>query len=223
MLRRLWQLLFPPRCILCRRLLPKDQTDLCHDCRKNAPEVTNEKFKYSFLARWCAVWYYTDNVRGSLLRYKFYRHRSYAAVYGRLLAMKLQRTGMDKFDILTWVPVSALRRWTRGFDQAESIARAVGRELGVPAVRTLKKIRHTPPQSGQSNAAARRANILGAYRVTNPGEIQSKRILLLDDILTTGATVSECAKTLSLAGAGEISCGVVALAPHSDKETQISQ
>lgn len=217
MLHRLWQLLFPPRCILCRKILPKDQTDLCHHCRRNAPEVTNEKFKYSFLARWCAVWYYTDDVRRSLLRYKFYHHRSYAGVYGRLLAMKLQRNGMDKFDVLTWVPVSALRRWTRGFDQTESIARAVSQELKVPAVKTLKKIRHTPPQSGLSSAAARRANVLGAYRVTAPDQVRNQRVLLLDDVLTTGATVSECAKMLSLAGARDVTCGVVALAPHSDK------
>lgn len=217
MLHRLWQLLFPPRCILCRKILPKDQTDLCHDCRKNAPEVTNEKFKYSFLARWCAVWYYTDDVRRSLLRYKFHRRRSYASIYGRFLAMKLQRTGMDNFDVLTWVPVSALRRWKRGFDQTETIARAISRELRVPAVKTLKKIRHTPPQSGLSSAAARRANVLGAYRVIYPETLLGKRILLLDDVLTTGATVSECAKMLSLAGAKDVTCGVVALAPHTDK------
>lgn len=217
MLHKLWQLLFPPRCILCRCLLTKEQTDLCHHCREHAPEVTKEKFKYSFLARWCAVWYYKDDVRNSLLRYKFGRKRSYAAVYGRLLAMKLQRTGMDQFDVLTWVPVSLLRRWKRGFDQTESIARAVSRELGVPAVKTLKKIRHTPPQSGIGDAAARRANVLGAYKVTDPDIVRGKTVLLLDDILTTGATVSECAKTLRLAGSGDVSCAVVAVAPHSDK------
>ncbi len=217
MLRRLWDLLFPPRCVLCRTLLSKEQTDLCHHCREHAPEVTREKFKYSFLARWCAIWYYKENVRGSLLRYKFYGRRSYADTYGRLLAMKLQRQGLDDFDVLSWVPVSLLRRLKRGFDQTELLAQAVSRELGVPAVRTLKKIRHTPPQSGISGAAARRTNILGAYRVTDKALVADKRILLLDDILTTGATASEAAKTLCLAGAREVSLGVVAVAPHADK------
>lgn len=217
MLYRLWALLFPPRCVLCRRFLTKEETDLCRHCREHAPEVTKEKFKYSFIARWCAVWYYKDDPRKSLLRYKFGRRRSYAAIYGRLLAMKLQRTGMDGFDVLTWVPVSALRRWKRGFDQTEALALAVARELGVPAVKALKKIRHTPPQSGIRNAAARRANVLGAYKVTQTDAVRGKTVLLLDDILTTGATISECAKTLCLAGAESVSCAVVAVAPHSDK------
>lgn len=217
MLHRLWAILFPPRCILCRRLLSKEQTDLCHHCREHAPEVSKEKFKFSFLARWCAVWYYKDDVRNSIIRYKFYRRQSYGDVYGRLLAMKLQRCGLDDFDVLTWIPVSALRRWKRGFDQTENIALAVARELGVPAVKTLKKIRHTPPQSGIASAAARRANVLGAYRVTEAALVRDKRVLLLDDVLTTGATASECAKTLCLAGAREVFLGVVAVAPHADK------
>jgi len=216
MLHRLWHLLFPPRCIFCRKLLKNEETDLCHHCRESAPEVIKEKFKYSFIARWCAIWYYKDNVRGSILRYKFYGRLSYAEIYGRILAMKLQKTGQDDFDVLTWIPVSFLRRIKRGFDQTEHITMAVAKELGVPAVRTLKKIRHTPPQSSIPTADARRANVLNAYRVIDPTVVRGKKILLLDDILTTGATASECAKTLCLAGAGEISLGVVAVAPHAD-------
>ena len=216
MLHRLWAILFPPRCILCRKLLGKEETDLCHHCRENAPEVTKEKFKYSFIARWCAVWYCKDNVRGSILRYKFYRRQSYAEIYGRLLAMKLQRTGLDDFDVLTWVPVSFLRRMKRGYDQTEILTKAVAKELGVPAVKVLKKIRHTPPQSSIPTADARRANVLNAYRVMAPELVRGKHILLLDDILTTGATASECAKILRLAGAEEVSLGIIAVAPHAD-------
>ena len=218
MLYRLWQFLFPPKCILCRSFLTKDETDLCHRCREKAPEVGKEKFRYNFVARWCAVWYYKDDVRNSLLRYKFSRKRSYAGPYARLLAMKLRHTGMDAPQVLTWVPVSTLRRWKRGYDQTQTLAMEVARELGIPAVKTLKKIRHTPPQSGISDAAARRANVLDAYKVTDPALVRDKSILLLDDILTTGATVSECAKTLHFAGAREVNCAVVAVASHSDKK-----
>ena len=132
--------------------------------------------------------------------------------------MKLQRNGMDQPEVLTWIPVSTLRRWKRGFDQTQLLALATARELGIPAVKTLKKIRHTPPQSGIGKADARRANVLGAYRITDPALVRDKSVLLLDDILTTGATASECAKTLLLAGAREVSCAVVAVAPHSDKK-----
>lgn len=215
MLHRLLSLLFPPKCILCKTLLTKDETDLCHTCRTHAPEFTKAKFKLSFVAQWTAVWYYKDTVRQSLLRYKFYGRRSYAPAYGRLLAMKLQTARLDDFDVLTWVPVSRQRRWARGFDQTQLLAEAVGRELGTQPVMGLKKIRHTPPQSGIKGPAARRANVLGAYRVTDPQLILGKRVLLLDDILTTGATASECARMLLTAGAKEVWVACVAAASHN--------
>ncbi len=218
MLRRISQLLFPPKCVLCKALLTKQETDLCHNCRQNAPSFIKGKIKFSFLARWTAVWYYKDNVRLSLLRYKFSGRRSYAGAYGRLLAMQLQSRQFDDFDVLTWVPVGPRRRRKRGYDQVQLLGKCVARELGVPLKRTLKKIRNTPPQSGIPNAASRRANVLGAYKAVDTGTWQGKRILLLDDIITTGATASECAKTLLLAGAKEVTCAAVAVASHDKKQ-----
>lgn len=217
MLKRLGAFVFPPKCVLCGKLLQEDETDLCHNCRKDAPVFTKEKINFSFIARWTAVWYYKDNVRLSLLRYKFSRRRNYAPCYGRLLAMKLQNSRLDDFDVLTWVPISRLRFFQRGFDQVEILASAVAFELGIPAVKVLKKIRHTPPQSRLKSAAQRRANILGAYRVINGDAVQGKRVLLLDDIITTGSTVSECARMLILAGAGEVRCAAMAVAPYDKK------
>ena len=123
--------------------------------------------------------------------------------------MRLQQRDWE-YDILTWVPVSRLRRLTRGYDQVELLAKAVGKELGVAPVPTLKKIRHNRRQSGIHSEAERMANVLGAYRVLSPGEIRGKRILLLDDVLTTGATSGECARMLLTAGAKEVHCAVIA-------------
>ena len=215
MKEQILQVLFPPKCILCRRLLRKDEMDLCHSCRADSPVFSRENFRFSFIARWTAVWYYKDTVRASLLRYKFHNRRSYADAYGRLLAMKLQTEGMDDFDILSWVPVSRLRRLKRGYDQVELLARAVARELGVPCVPTLVKVRNTPPQSRIPDAAGRRANVMNAYRAKDPKTVSGKQVLLLDDIITTGATVSECAKTLLISGAKEISTAAVAVAAHN--------
>lgn len=217
MLERLLAILFPPKCVLCGRLLPKNETDLCHTCRIEAPEFQKSKIHFSFLAGWTAVWYYKGDVRHSLLRYKFYNVRSYASCYGRLLAMKLQTQQMERPDLLTWVPVSSARRRKRGYDQVELIAQAVAKELGVPLTKTLKKTRNVPPQSGIHGAAARKANILGAYAPISPPMLKGKRILLLDDIITTGATVSECARVLQTAGAKEVFCGAVAVAAHDTK------
>lgn len=217
MFHKITALLFPPKCVLCRKILEKNQTDLCHDCRTAAPEFGKAKSSLSFVAQWTAVWYYKDDVRKSLLRYKFYGHRNYALSYGKFLAMKLQQEGFADFDVLTWVPIGPLRRFRRGYDQDELLAIAVGAELGRPATQTLRKIRNTPPQSGLTNISRRRANVLGAYRAVNPEEIRGKRVLLIDDIITTGATVSECARVLLTAGAKEVICAAMAAASHDTK------
>ena len=208
----LMHLLFPPKCILCGTLLKKNEQDLCRECRLDSPEYPYRKERIPFLDSFTAVWYYEDKVRRSLLRYKFHHTRSYADGYGRLLAMKLLQTNPDGFDCLTWVPVSRLRKLRRGYDQVELLAKAVGRELGMAPVPMLKKVRHNPPQSGLSDAAKRRANVLGAYREINREQISGKRILLLDDVLTTGATAGECARVLLTCGAKEIHCAAVAAA-----------
>ncbi len=209
--RWLCKLLFPPKCVLCKSLLTKSETDFCTVCYQNAPECEKSRFRFSFLAGWTAVWYYNDKVRSSILRYKFYGKRHYAPAYGRRLALKLQADGLDSFDILTFVPISPLRKLVRGYDQVALLTDAVGTELGVTHQRTLRKIRNTPPQSGIKDPARRRANVLGAYVALSPQSLRGKKILLLDDIITTGATASECARVLLTAGAKEVYCAALAV------------
>ena len=83
-------MLLPPKCILCGKVLHKDELDLCRTCRVEAPEYPQGKLKLQFIDSFAAVWYYDNDVRKSLIRYKFYRARHYAIGYGRLLAMKVQ-------------------------------------------------------------------------------------------------------------------------------------
>ena len=208
----LMELLFPPKCVLCGTLLKAGETDLCRTCRTEAPEYPNRKIKLQFLDSFAAVWYYEGNVRRSLLRFKFQNARSYASCYGRMLAMKLLREYPEGFDVLTWVPVSRLRRLRRGYDQVELLAKAVGAELGMTPVPMLKKIRNNRPQSRLDSVSARRANVLGAYKLLDGAQAKGKRVLLLDDILTTGATAGECARMLLSAGAKEVHCAAVAAA-----------
>ena len=220
MLQRLLNIFFPPKCILCNRILKDEETDLCADCRKNQPLYGKHKIKLSFLAQWTGLWYYKENVRSSILRYKFYGRRSYGSAYGRLLAMKLMEDGWNDSDVLTWIPISRRRKRMRGYDQVEIFARVLAVELETELVSVLKKTRHTKPQSTLGDAAHRRANILGAFTVTDPALIFGKRVLLLDDILTTGATASECARVLLTAGAKEVKLATLAVASYektSDK------
>jgi len=215
--RRLTALLFPPKCVLCGKLLEDRETDLCGQCRRETRSHNTGNIKLPYLAKWTSLWYYEGNVRQSILRYKFHHRRGFASAYGRLLAMKL--AGEDwNYDVLTWVPISALRKLRRGYDQVELLARALGQELGTPPQRTLIKYRNNPPQSRQGDAAHRRANVLGVYRCPDGELVRGKRVLLLDDILTTGATAGECARILLTAGAKEVLFASLAASAHNNKK-----
>ena len=217
LIQRLWKLLFPPKCILCRKVLEKDETDLCRHCRVHSTECNSSARKLPHISQWAAVWYYEGTVRESILRFKFRGVRSYAPAYGRLMAMSLQRQEMQNFDLLAWVPTGRWRKLRRGYDQVELLAKAVGNELGVEPISLLKKVRNNPPQSGITGDAQRRANVLGVYQVRDAKVLAGKRILLLDDVITTGATAGEAARVLLTAGAKEVYCGAVAMARRGGK------
>ena len=215
-------LIYPRRCMLCREFLTKDETDLCRSCRVNAPEYPygaenpEPKGKNSgqFLDSFTAVWYYEGDVRKSILRYKFRGATFLAPKYGALLGMKLLRDGPKQLDYLTWVPVSRLRRMKRGYDQCQLLCEKMSQQLQLPAKRTLRKLRHTPPQSGLSELSQRKANVLGAYKPVKEADIRGKRILLVDDIYTTGSTMNECARVLLTAGAKEVHGAAIAAVRH---------
>jgi ComF family protein len=203
MIRLLTEWLFPRKCVLCRGLLSKEETDLCRRCRTDQPEYRYGRKKIQHVADMTALWMYEGHVRASLQRYKFSGAQHYAEAYGRLLAMRIE-TDLPKPDVITWVPVSAARRRQRGYDQVELLAFAVAGELALPAEKLLDKFRDNPPNSSLKTQPERKANVLGVYRAVRPEQILGKRVLLLDDIVTTGATASECARVLRTAGAEEI-------------------
>lgn len=222
--KALLNLIFPPRCILCGQLLTNNEQIICAKCCntvRNCPPFPDKihpsgKRKLHFLDSYTGVWYYEENVRNSILRFKFFHARRYAAGYGHFLGEKLRKEHPEGFDLITWAPVSLRRKWKRGYDQAELLARAVGRELGIKPVRLLKKCRHNAAQSSM-NAEARKANVIGVYSVTDKEILKGKRILILDDVFTTGATSEECARMLLTAGAKEVHCATVAAAQRSEK------
>lgn len=207
--------LFPPKCILCGKLLEAEETDLCRACRATAPEHPQGKLKLQFIDSTAVVWYYRGTVRQSLHRFKFRKARHLAEPFGKLMAMKVLSSDLEA-DMVSWVPISPLRKLTRGYDQDELLARVIARELGLPCVPLLKKVRHNRPQSSIEGYARRRANVLGVYTAINGDRLPGAKILLVDDILTTGATASECARVLLTWGAKEIHCAVVASAHHNN-------
>lgn len=211
---RFLDLLFPPKCIFCRKLLYRGQKHLCPACQRSLPWLSGTAAEQTgeFYSRSVSPLLYEDAVRSSFLRYKFKDCRGYSEGYGSLVAQCVRDHLEGQYDLITWVPLSDERRKKRGYDQSMLLAMAAALVVDDVAVETLRKVRHTDAQSGLTEDAARRANILGAYEVTDPELVAEKRILLIDDIITTGSTISECARILRTAGATDVVCATLARA-----------
>ncbi len=212
--RLLLDLLFPPRCVFCGRVLAARERDLCAQCRRTLPWMLGADAEQG--GEWFALCVsplrYQGAVRDSLHRYKFKGRQAYHRAYGRLLAQCVRDHLADRYDLISWVPLSRERRRERGYDQAFLLCAAAALELGDVAVETLRKGRDTAVQSRLEGEARRRANVLGAYAAVEPELVRDKRVLLVDDIITTGSTFSECARVLRSAGAKEVLCAALARA-----------
>lgn len=207
----LLELLFPSKCVFCRCMLDANTKDICPKCKKELPYTKNGGIlKGNFFTACVSPLYYEEKVRDALLRYKFQRMTAYANYFGFLIADCAEEYIDSHVDIISWVPLSKRRLRKRGYDQAELLAMEVSKRLEIPCVPVLKKIRHTAPQSRTGNIAKRRSNISGAYTVINHQMLEGKRILLIDDIVTTGSTFSECARMLGMAGADKVYCAAAA-------------
>lgn len=207
----LLELFFPTRCIVCRDFLGGGRPRICPRCAETLPCTSNGgKSHGDFYSQCVSSVYYEKDMRQAILRYKFQGARVYAPAFGTLLASTIYEQLDGQYDLISWVPLSSDRRRSRGYDQAQLLAAQAARQLCKPCFAVLKKKRGVKPQSSTGSPERRRANIAGAYRVIDPALVEGKRILLVDDIVTTGSTLSECAKTLLLAGADTICCATLA-------------
>ena len=205
----LLNLLFPPKWPFCGKV--QDVPGICSKCEKGLPWIPDaEAVREGPGGLRCAgvVWY-EETVRDALLRLKFQGASEIAEPLGELIARCAAEQFGGKFDTVTWVPVSKKRLRKRGYDQAELLARSTCRLWEIQPVRLLEKTVDNPAQSGIHDDAARRANVLGVYEAV--GDVAGKRVLLIDDICTTGATLIECIRVLEDAGAEQVLCVAVAL------------
>ena len=217
-IHQLLDLFFPPKCPFCGKVL--DHAGICPACEKVLP-WTEEGAGLRELPgglQCAAPLWYEGKVREGLLRFKFQGARAAAGPLGELVARCAAERFSGAFDVVTWVPVSRRRLRSRGYDQARLLAESACRLWEVRPEQLLQKITDNPAQSGLTEEAARRANVLGVYEAAEPERIQGYRILLVDDICTTGATLAECARTLRDAGAADVMCVCAALARRPEKK-----
>lgn len=217
----LLDLVFPPKCPFCGKLLDNPRAPVCPACQPKLPWLTGPGSRRDVECSdgcWSPL-AYRDRVPEAVRRYKFTRVRAYAAPFGLLMAQCMQDQPDIQADMVTWAPLSRARLRERGFDQAELLARTVGGHLALPVVRTLDKTRHTQAQSVLKQESARQANALGAYSLRPDLCLQGKRLILVDDVVTSGATLGECARLLRQAGAGKIWCLTLAQARENTSKT----
>ena len=213
--KRLTALLFPPKCMFCRSVT--DEGYICAQCARDLPRCGRVHSHGEFFSKCVAPLYYTGNVRRAMLAYKFNGKRAYAAGFAALIAETVMAELTGAYDIITWAPVSAKRLRKRGYDQARLLAEKTAEILDVPVVSTLRKARHTRANSSLTGRESRAANVSAAYQVPDPALVRGKRVLLMDDIVTTGATLSECARMLLMAGAEDVVCAAAAAARNGKK------
>lgn len=173
----------------------------CNRCRDFGP-------RYERLAR---VGLYRGPLAEMIRKLKFRRGTDSARLLGKLLLGAVQAVQWQmKFDLVSWVPLHWWRQWCRGYDQAELLARRLGDLSGSRSGRLLRRVRWTAPQTHLSRQR-RRENVRGAFALRRGVEVRDKKILLVDDVLTTGATANEAAGVLRKAGA-QVAVAVVAVA-----------
>ena len=204
-------LLYPRRCVFCREFLDKTtEEDICPSCPDTLPWTKADfRTRGDFFTVCFSPLYYEGRAAEAVRRLKFRGGSAGAATLGRLIGRFVAEKAPNAFTLVTWVPLSARGLRRRGYCQAELLARAAAEVLQLPCRALLKKRRHTPPQSGLRGAAARRANVSGAFQALQEDAIAGQQILLLDDVITTGSTLTECARMLLMAGAQSVRCATL--------------
>ncbi|MCD7760609.1 MAG: ComF family protein [Clostridiales bacterium] len=206
---RVLNLVYPPRCVFCQDFLPGEraETGVCAACEQTLPRTDEATVLRpgDYFTFCLSPLLYQGTVRDSIRRYKFSGRSCYHGVYGGFLRDCLERYLPAPPDVVTWAPLSARRRHRRGYDQAKLLAEEAGQLYGLRPVPLLKKVKHTPAQSSLGRTA-REENVRGVYRIRPEASVSGKRVLLVDDIITTGSTLSECSRVLLKAGAAEVVC-----------------
>lgn len=191
------------RCGLPLATTLEGQGFVCGECRRDSPHFDGAR-SYGL---------YRGALRGAILELKFHRRERLGFRLGSLLAVAWSGyppLGEALEPVLVPVPLHRARRRQRGYNQAEALARGLARELGrrerdgVPVeVACLLRTKATPPQTGLS-FRARLENVRGAFEVAAPERVRGRLVVMVDDVMTTGATLSACAAALKRAGAAQV-------------------
>ncbi len=223
--RGLLHVFFPTRCVCCNRVIPPS-LEVCEACRAELPRVPAgccpacgkptgrcRCRRTDFVT--LSPFFYTGGIQQGLLTLK--RGYTHAVPFfaHEMAALVTERLGHG-FDEVAAVPVSKAGLRRRGYNQSELLAAALAKELGLPFCKgALRRLFETPDQHSLPKAR-RRGNVFGVFEA-NPAIVGGKALLLVDDIMTTGATLQECGRALLLAGCREVAGVTAASTPQTNK------
>ena len=211
---------FPRRCLCCGRPVPPDCA-VCGECVEVLPRVTGgicpkcgrgREFcvctsRHMEFDRCVSPFYYEGAAKRGVLRMKYGKRPAAAAGFAEFAEQTVRTAYGTAFDLVTAVPFTPAELRSRGFNQSAELGRALARRMNLPYREVLCKPENTRPQH-ECRAGERWGNVFGSFRVS--ADVAGRTVLLTDDIVTTGATLSECAKMLKLAGARRVDCVTIA-------------
>lgn len=183
-----------PKCKKCGKQLSEEEVEYCLDCR-TAKHVFNTGI---------AAFLYDDTISKSIYRFKYHNRRTYAEYYGKAIAEKYEKQIRRwRADVIIPVPIHEKKRIKRGYNQAELIAEEIGKQLGIKVdCKYLERTVNTKPQK-EMDKAGRKKNLENAFKIRY-NIVEYKKIILVDDIYTTGSTIDGCARVLMEGGATEV-------------------
>ncbi|HKL11646.1 MAG TPA: ComF family protein [Clostridia bacterium] len=228
-------LVFPRNihCLLCgRQILPSEKYSLCSKCRekmmflfeKNCCNRCGRPLSYKGEERFCvecagqklrfekavSCLYYDDFSRKLIFQLKYGKKEYFAYHMAEMMMDRLENSGTGKFDYIVPVPLHAERERERGFNQALLLAEPLGKMRGEPVLKKfLERKRQTVDQTNLGKKE-RFENLKGSFATRGAEIIKGRRVLLIDDVFTTGATSNDCSRALMDSGAGEVFVATVA-------------
>lgn len=232
--RLLGKLLYPTRCAFCDKVIEMHRK-VCDNCLENKKDITGEvcylcgcakgdcvcRGKKSYYTAIAAPFYYEGAAGIAVRNLKFRGIKSIADTLSDAMTDCLsKRFGGYWFDCVTFVPMTPDAVKKRGFNQSELLAAGVSKRTEIPLADLLVKTVETKQQHNLREYE-RSGNVLGAFEVHEEvlSQLKGARVLLCDDVKTTGSTLNECAKTLLIGGAAEVFCLTATIANHGDKKS----
>jgi ComF family protein len=214
----------PRTCLSCKKKLTLDEEYICSDCLQSIKKTDDERLKFEYDKKFAGKKIITDfftqyifekdKTLQLIIHAIKYDMKFMTATYlGKLLgAAILEKRPKWKIDYVMPIPLHRLREAEREYNQCENVAKGISRVTSIPVMaNVMKRVKFTESQTTKA-LVEREENVKNAFQIKKKSEVKNKNILLIDDVITTGATINECGKVLIEAGANKVYAASLALA-----------